>query len=319
MLVRKIGFLLFENFTAMDVSGPLEAFSSVSEVCSSHYELITIGLKPGIVRAESGLGMVADVGLEDIPQLDTLIIPGGKGTRDASLQAIVNPWINQLAKRSRRIVSVCTGSFLLASSGLLDDQQATTHWAYADEFRSTYPKVRLVPDALFIDNGKVSTSAGIAAGIDLSLKLIEDDLGSEIAAKVARFMVVHFRRAGHQAQYSEPLQYQHKANEKFASLTGWVQENLASELSLEKMAQQSGMSVRNFCRKFTQQMGTSPGRYVETLRLDYARQLLVEKEWKMSRIGIACGYDSADVFRRAFERRFSLSPKAYRASFKQSV
>ena len=315
MLKRKIGFLLFENYTAMDVSGPLEVFASVSEVASDSYELITIGVQAGIVRAESGIGMVADFSIDQITELDTLVIPGGKGTRDTGLQKQLRPWLLALSAKCRRIVSVCTGSFLLASSGLLDGKPATTHWAYVDEFRRYYPAVKLSEDALYIINQKIATSAGIASGIDLSLKLVENDLGSAIAARVARFMVVHFRRSGSQAQYSEPLQYQNKVEGKFANLTSWVLDNLTADLSLQSLADRCDMSMRNFCRRFSEQMGCAPGRYVENLRLDYARQLLVEKDWPISRVATACGYDSADVFRRAFERRFVVSPRAYKTSF----
>lgn len=315
MLKRKIGLLLFEDFTAMDVSGPLEVFASVSEVTSNSYELLTVGLEVGVVRAESGIGFVADMSIDQVAQLDTLVIPGGKGTRNKALQQTLAPWLQALSANCRRIVSVCTGSFILASSGLLDGQAATTHWAFVDEFRQRFPAVKLSEDALFIINDGLATSAGIASGIDLSLKLVENDLGSAVAAKVARFMVVHFRRAGSQAQYSEPLQYQNKVEGKFASLTGWILDNLTSDLSLQALADRCDMSMRNFCRCFNQQMGCAPGRYVESLRLDYARQLLVEKNWPISRVAAACGYDSADVFRRAFERRFVVSPKAYKANF----
>lgn len=300
----------------MDVSGPLEVFASVSEVASEHYELVTIGIKPEIVRAESGIKFVADLSITDVRELDTLVIPGGKGTRSGALQSQISPWLQRLLPNCRRIVSVCTGSFILAASGLLDEQKATTHWAYADEFRQHFPKVRLSEDALFIINEKLATSAGIASGIDLSLKLVEDDLGSEIAAKVARFMVVHFRRTGSQAQYSEPLQYQSKVEGKFANLTSWILGNLKADLSLQQLADQCGMSTRNFCRRFNEQMGCPPGRYVESLRLDFARQLLVEKSWPISRIAGACGYESVDVFRRAFERRFVVTPKNYQATFR---
>lgn len=316
MLRRKIGFLLFDEFTAMDVSGPLEVFASVSEVAGDHYELVTIGIKPDIVKAESGIKFVADISLSEVRDLDTLVIPGGKGTRSKTLHSQLTPWLQALLPNCRRIVSVCTGSFVLAASGLLDGQIATTHWAYADEFRQQFPQVRLSEDALFIINEKLATSAGIASGIDLSLKLVEDDLGGDIAAKVARFMVVHFRRTGSQAQYSEPLQYQNKVEGKFASLTSWILDNLKSDLSLQHLADQCGMSTRNFCRRFSEQMGCPPGRYVESLRLDFARQLLVEKSWPISRIAVACGYESADVFRRAFERRFVVSPKNYQANFR---
>lgn len=315
MLKRKIGFLLFDNFTAMDISGPLEVFAKVTDVTDYSYELITVATEVGTVKAESGIGMVAEVGVADVTELDTLVIPGGKGTRSRDLHAKLIPWLVDLAPKCRRIVSVCTGSFLLAESGLLDGQSATTHWAFLEDFRQQYPRINIKQDGLFVINKHTATSAGIAAGIDLSLKLVEDDLGAEVAARVARYMVVHFRRAGSQAQYSEPLQYQTRVGGKFANLTSWILDNLTDDLSLDCLAEQCGMSVRTFCRRFSEQMDCSPGRYVENLRLDFARQLLTEKSWPISRIAEACGYNNTDVFRRAFERRFEVTPSAYKASF----
>lgn len=316
MLVRKIGFLLFEDFTALDIAGPLEAFNSVAQVSDCRYESVIVGINPGLVYSESGISMYADYGLADIPQLDTLVIPGGTGARNQSTINSIKPWLKKSSHSIRRIVSICTGSFILAQCGLLDEYPSTTHWSSADLFTRTFPKLTLIPDALFIDNGRIATSAGIVSGIDLSLKLIENDLGSDIAAKVARYLVVHYRRAGDQAQFSEPLQYQAKADSRFSSLTGWMLQNLSKELSLALLAEHSGMSVRNFCRKFQAAMGQSPAKYVESLRLDYARQLLTEKDWHINRIATACGYQNVDVFRRAFHRRFGISPKTYCVNFK---
>lgn len=315
MLTRKIGYLLFEGFTAMDLVGPLEAFNTVSEVSEHRYEAIMIGLKAGPVASESSVVMMADVGIDEVTELDTLVIPGGAGAREPSLIAAVSPWLGATSGAYRRIISVCTGSFLLAHCGLLNHIRATTHWAFADKFRWDFPDVELVPDALYIDNGKVATSAGIASGIDLSLKLIEDDLGAGVATQVARYLVVHYRRSGDQAQFSQPLRYQGRTNSQFSSLIAWILENLTEELNLEILAEKSGMSVRSFCRKFKAQLGVSPGRFIEQLRLDYARQLLVDRDWPVVKVSQACGYRNLDVFRRAFERRFQLSPKAYRVHF----
>lgn len=317
-VIKRVGFLLFENFTAMDIVGPLEAFSSVQEVSDCRYQILMIGLDKGGVRAESNMAMVADYTIHEITDLDTLIIPGGMGARDPIIQRQLVPWLVTQKTQIRRIVSICTGAFLVASAGLLDGMRATTHWAFTELFRTSFKKVKLLEDSLYVDNGSIATSAGIAAGIDLSLKLIENDYGSEIASKVARFMVVHYRRAGDQAQYSQPLQYQDKANSKFSALTGWILNNLSSDLSIESLANQVTMSSRNFSRKFRQQMNESPARYVQRMRLDYARQLLAENDWPIGRVGDACGYDNTDVFRRAFERRFSVSPKEYRNRFSQN-
>ena len=174
----------------------------------------------------------------------------------------------------------------------------------------------MLPNELFVDNGDIATSAGITSGIDLSLKLIENDLGAAIASQVARYLVVHFRRAGDQAQFSVPLQFQSKADTRFSSLTGWILQNLQRDLSVSRLADHCGMSERNFYRHFVEQTSETPARYVDALRLDYARQLLVEKTWPVERIAEACGYQSSDAFRRAFQRKFQLAPNSYRERFR---
>lgn len=331
MLRKRIGFLLFEQFNAQDLIGPLEAFHTVSDVTESPYECIFIGPEAGQYRAESGLAMVADVSLADLAlaepaltapslkeanQLDTLIIPGGVGSRAPGVQSVICPWLRQARPAIRRIASVCTGAFILAESGLLNGLQATTHWAFVEALSKRYPNIQVQANELFVDNGHIATSAGITSGIDLSLKLIENDLGSDIASQVARYLVVHFRRAGDQAQYSVPLQFQSKTDTRFSSLTGWVLQNLQRDLSVSSLAEYCGMSERNFYRHFVEQLGETPARYVDSLRLDYARQLLVEKAWPVDKVAQACGYQSSDAFRRAFVRKFMMAPNAYRQRFR---
>ncbi|GGW93391.1 GlxA family transcriptional regulator [Alteromonas halophila] len=316
MITRQIGFLLFEGMNALDLTGPMETFHTVADVCPhSPYELVFIGPDASTFTSESGLQMTAGVGLNACGKLDTLIIPGGSGSRSTENQRLLSPWLAAISTSTRRMVSICTGAFLLASCGLLNGKKATTHWAFTDELVRTYPSITLAADALYVDTGNIATSAGITSGIDLALKLIDDDLGTTVATDVARYLVVHLRRAGDQAQFSVPLQYQIKAGSPFADLTGWILNNLSSELSIRHLANHCGMSERNFCRRFQQRVGTSPGRYVEHLRLDYARELLVAHSWPLSQISGACGYSNPDMFRRAFARRFGLSPNAYRLRF----
>lgn len=318
MMTRKIGFLLYDGMNALDVTGPLEAFHTVSEVCThSPYEFLYIGQERKSYTAESGLNMASDITMTEVNELDTLIIPGGGGSRCDHNQYHVSPWLRQIKPSTRRIVSICTGAFLLAASGLLKGRNATTHWAFVQQLGQACPQVTLIPDALYVGNGDIATSAGITAGIDLALKLIDDDMGAKVAADVARFLVVHLRRAGDQAQFSVPLQYQIKTDSIFAGLTGWILENLHSDLSIERLAHHCGMSERNFCRRFREKVGSPPGRFVEHMRLDYARQLLVEQDWPLTQVSDVCGYHNTDVFRRAFERRFDIPPKAYRARFSQ--
>ena len=270
--------------------------------------------------------MVADVSLQQLAltdpslagsgRLDTLIIPGGAGSRTAQVQSAICPWLRQVRPAIRRIASVCTGAFILAESGLLNGLPATTHWAFVEALSAGYPDIQVQANELFVDNGHIATSAGITSGIDLSLKLIENDLGSDIASQVARYLVVHFRRAGDQAQYSVPLQFQRQSDTRFSSLTGWVLQNLQRDLSISSLADYCGMSERNFYRRFIEQTGETPARYIDALRLDYARQLLVDKAWPIDKVAQACGYQSSDAFRRAFVRKFLLPPNAYRQRFR---
>ncbi|MDF2178624.1 GlxA family transcriptional regulator [Aliiglaciecola sp. CAU 1673] len=319
MLSRTIGFLLFDQYNVLDITGPLEVFDTARQLNGCAYRICLIGEHKQAYRAESGIELLAQFNLADCPSLDTLVIPGGSGTRESAIQAVYGPWLKARGKDTRRIATVCTGAFLLASTGLLDKLKATTHWNFEAQFRRQFPKVRLINDALYIDNGQISTSAGISSGIDLALKLVEDDCGAALAVQVARYLVVHYRRAGNQAQFSEPLKFQQKADGLFADITAYIMQHLQQPLSIDALAEQAGMSQRNFCRRFKQQTGQSPGRYVESLRLDYARQLLADKDWQLGQIAQACGYQSADVFRRAFERRFGVLPGEYRARFTEKT
>ncbi|MCU7553291.1 GlxA family transcriptional regulator [Alteromonas sp. ASW11-19] len=315
MIRRTVGFLLFEGVNSQDVAGPLEAFHSVSSVATSPYDFAFIGESREPVCSESGLPLVATHTLQDIPPLDMLVVPGGAGARSAHNLQVLCPWLQHVAPVTKRVVSVCTGAFLLAHAGLLKGLTVTTHWQYADQLAQEFPDLQVQAQRLFVDHGHIATSAGITAGIDLTLALIEQELGADTAAAVARHLVVHFRRAGDQAQFSAPLAFQQRADQRFASLTGYVLENLGRSLGVADLADYCGMSERSFYRQFTRSMGQTPARYVAELRLDYARQLLVSRQWSLDRIAQACGYDSPDVFRRAFMRSFSVSPAEYRHRF----
>ena len=315
---KTVGFLLYDNFTALDLFGPLEAFYSAADRGGCEYKILLLGAEQKEYRAEPGARVIADCNLKNAPVLDTLVVPGGSGSRALQTASTLCPWLAENAHHIRRVVSVCTGAFLLAEAGLLDRKKATTHWQHKQAFEARFPNVHLNTEALYIQGEHISTSAGISSGIDLALKLIEDDCGAEVATQVARILVVHYRRAGDQAQFSEPLKFQQRANSAFASLTGWIMNHLSDELNTTKLAEQAGMSERNFYRKFKQQMGQSPGTYVTQLRLDYARQLLTEKDWPNKRIAQASGYPQVDVFRRAFEKRFGVSPKQYKTSFSKN-
>lgn len=306
---RTIALILFEEFQALDVFGPLDAFDAANGLVPGSYRLQLWSLGSEVVRAENGTRVVADRAVHSNLRPDTLIIPGGCGARSLRLSDPQRKALVAIARHSRRLVSVCTGAFLAAE--LVDDPlRIATHWKYANELRARFPQLNVDADVLYTHDGKLWSSAGITAGIDLALKLIAEDLGEAVSIACARQLVVHYRRAGDQAQYSEPLQLQQRTAGEFGGLLAWMLANPRSDLSVTALAERIGMSQRNLTRRFTQTFGEPPAKFVERMRLDHARTLLMQG-LRIDAIASAAGYQSADAFRRAFERRFSVSPSVY--------
>lgn len=306
---RTVALILFEGFQALDVFGPLDAFDAANGLVPGSYRLQLWSLDGEIVRAENGTRVVADRSVHSNLRPDTLIIPGGCGARSLQLSDTQRKALLAIARHSRRLASVCTGAFLAAelANGPL---RIATHWKYANELRKRFPQLQVDADVLYVHDGNLWSSAGIAAGIDLALKLIADDLGEAVSIACARQLVVHYRRAGDQAQFSEPLQLQQRTAGEFGGLLAWMLANPRSDLSVTALAERTGMSQRNLTRRFTQTFGEPPAKFVERMRLDHARTLLMQG-LRIDAIARAAGYQSADAFRRAFERRFSVSPSAY--------
>ncbi len=316
---RRIGLLAYDDVAALDLSVVLEAFTiadgGARGQARTRYDPVVIGLTPGPVTAESGLRLLPDVALDEAPDLDTLIVPGGCGLRRPEIAAPVAAWLKSRAGGTRRMVTVCTGLYGLAASGLLDGRRATTHWQFTADVAARFPKVRLEPDAIFVKDGPFYSSAGMTAGIDLALALIEEDHGPALALSVARYMVVYMKRSGGQLQYSEPLRFQTRAGDPFADLAALMVGDLAADWSVEAMAQRARLSTRQFTRRFKAAFDVTPAVYLETLRLDEARLRLASGRDGLARIAHAVGFQSDDVFRRAFERRFGVTPSAYRGRF----
>jgi transcriptional regulator GlxA family with amidase domain len=224
-------------------------------------------------------------------------------------------WV--LARRSgtRRIASVCTGIYGLAATGLLDGRAVTTHWRFAADAARCFPKLRMKPNALFVKDDQFYTSAGVTAGIDLALAMIEEDFGSRIALAAAREMVVYLKRSGGQEQYSEPLQFQTNSSDRFAELVAWMTNNPTAEMSVETLARRASLSPRQFFRRFKEHFGSSPAMFVETLRLNEARRRLSAGESSIDTVAEAVGFTGADSFRRAFNRRFRVTPSKFRRNF----
>lgn len=315
---RTIGFLVYEDLQALDLVGPFDAFGAANECAGeggSPYELVTLGLHDRPARAENGLAFVPGAVIGRAPALDTLVIPGGRGSRVLNRDREVLDWIRARAEDTRRIVSTCTGIFLLAATGLLDGRRATTHWRFEEDVRRQFPRVRLDVDQLYVRDGAFQTSGGLTASMDLALSMIEEDLGPAAAMSTARYLVMYMKRPGNQAQFSEPLQAQATGQGPLARFPDWLLDHLAEDMPVGRMAHRVNMSERNFRRSFTRSFGTSPTRYLERLRLERARVLLTSTRSPVDRVARQVGFDNADSFRRVFRRHYGASPREYRQRF----
>lgn len=314
-----IALLAYDAVQALDLTGPLDAFASMNELRARSYSCVVASLDGSPVASSSGLRIVPDAALADVGPVDTLIVPGGEGLRRTGVGEAVAAAVRRRAASTRRIVSICTGIYGVAPSGLLDGRRATTHWRFAADVAARFPAVRLEPDALFIKDGPFHTSAGITAAIDLALALIEEDYGAGAALRVARDLVVYLKRSGGQAQYSEPLRFQSRAADRFTGLAAWITAHLADDLRIDALAAVVGLGPRQFSRRFAQAFGQAPAQLVETLRLDTARERLTATRATVSVIARSVGFASDDAFRRAFDRRFGLPPSDYRARFRPTA
>jgi transcriptional regulator GlxA family with amidase domain len=322
MPIRRIGFLGYEGIQALDLVGPADAFTSDALRGPQYavdgeppYEVVIIGLKSKRFVAGSGVEFRASHVVPSNVRLDTLIIPGGSGLRTTGLADDAAAWIAARAPSIRRIASVCTGIYGLAPTGLLDGRTVTTHWSFAADVQRRFPKLHVDSDALYLKDGKFCTSAGITAGVDMALAMIEDDLGPEAALAVAREMVVYVKRSGGQHQYSEPLRFQVAATDRFADLAAWIPTHLRNDLSVESLAERACLSVRQFTRAFTERFSITPAAFVEETRLTEACRRLALRRTTVESVARSVGYASDDAFRRAFERRFGVLPRDYRSRF----
>ncbi|MDP3737400.1 MAG: GlxA family transcriptional regulator [Hyphomonadaceae bacterium] len=308
---RTIGFLIFEDFQLLDAAGPIAAFEMPTRVLRpTPYRLKLIAPKAGPVKSSSGVAMVADA-IPRNPEFDTLIVAGGIGTRQAMLDPKITALVKHAAKNSRRLCSVCSGAYVLAAAGLLDGKRATTHWGRTPDFLKRFPQVKLEPDCIYTKDGKIWTSAGISAGVDLALALIADDLGEEVAKRSAQELVVYHRRPGGQSQFSALLQIE-RTDGRFTPLLGWIRERLEEPLGVEDLAARANMSPRNFARAFAAETGVTPAKAVERLRLETARERVEDSTDPIEIIARESGFGDPERMRRAFVRAFGQPPQALR-------
>jgi transcriptional regulator GlxA family with amidase domain len=316
---RRIEVLAFPDVQMLDVAGPIQVFTAANERATSPhgrlpYETRVIAPEGAEIRATSGLAFATEPLPDPSEPLDTLIVAGGQGVMQAAEDASLVEWLKLRAGAARRTASVCTGAFLLAATGLLDRRRAVTHWEYCDELSRRHPAVTVERDPIFVHDGSVWSSAGVTAGIDLSLALVEEDLGRAIALSVARHLVMFLKRPGGQAQFSAALSLQ-SAGDRFADLHDWLAEHLAQNLPLARLAAQAGMSERTFLRRYREATGLTPARAIERLRVEAARQLLADTRLPVKRIAARCGFGSEETMRRGFLRLQGVSPQDYRQRF----
>ncbi len=314
---RRMVIAVFDGVQALDVTGPADVFHAATRLCPPSrqgYDVRLAATRRRPVVTSSGVRLVVDRRLDDVDDpIDTLLVAGGPDAmlRPPPDRALV-PAIRRLAARAGRVASVCTGALLLGAAGLLDGRRATTHWAAARALREGFPRVRVEPDRTYVRDGPVWTSAGVTAGVDLALAMVEEDLGREVALAVARWLVLYVARPGGQSQLSVPLAAQAAQRRPLRELSFWIADNLAADLSVPALAARAAMSPRHFARAFRREAGVSPGAYVRRLRLEAARRALETSAAPVAEIAQACGFASAEVLHRLFRRTLDLTPFEYR-------
>jgi transcriptional regulator GlxA family with amidase domain len=321
---REIVFLVFPDFQILDLTGPLEVFSQAERMHPGSYTLRTVALDPGPVTASCGLSLCAeaapafdaDATMMDV--LDTLVVVGGRGAHPALRDERLAAWIAEAAKRVQRVTSVCSGAFLLAKAGVLDGRRATTHWGSCAELAAQFPAVMVDPEPIFVNDGPVWTSAGVTAGIDLALALVEADQGSALARAIARQLVVFVQRPGGQAQFSAQLAAQRPVREPLRTVQSYIAEHPNADLSVPALAERAGMSERHFARVFRAETGRSPASHVEAVRVETARRLLETTPDGLDRIARAAGFGTIATMYRAFRRTVRVTPGEYRSRFRSA-
>jgi transcriptional regulator GlxA family with amidase domain len=319
---QRVEFFLYGDALGLDIIGPLDVFTIATE-CLAHtgagdqgYQTFFSGDQAGPVRLNSGLCLMAQAPVGEGEPPDIFIVPGGREPVRLAQDKDLVGRIRQQALKAKTIVSICNGAFVLAACGLLDQKKVTTHWLAAEQLARDFPKIDVCPDKIFIRDGNIWTSAGVTAGIDLALSVVEADHGPAIAMRVARLLVLYLHRSGGQSQFSEPMRLRARAGGQFIKLHDWILKHLDKPLSVEELADVAGMSPRNFSRTFAKTTGIPPGRYVELMRLNRARELLESSDASIKEVALAAGFMREERLRRAFTRHLTLGPLQYRVHFR---
>jgi len=312
---RHVVMLAFPEAQLLDIAGPAQVFATAAEIHGRPaYRVTVVSRDGGLVTTSSGVTLMTSP-LADAGRVDTLIVSGGAGVDAAAADPRIVGWLRDTAKATRRSCSVCTGAFALAAAGVLDGRRAVTHWRACGELAERFPAVRVEKDPIFIEDGGVWTSAGVTAGIDLALAMVERDLGRRLALQVAQRLVVFLKRPGGQSQFSATLAAQASDDGAFGALNDWMAANLAADLRVEELADRAGMSVRNFARLYRARTGTTPAKAVATMRVEAARAMLEETGVPVAEVARRCGYGDEEAMRRAFLKGLGVAPGRYRSRF----
>jgi transcriptional regulator GlxA family with amidase domain len=317
--LRRVALVAVPPVRTLDVFGPAEVFADANHLHPGGpaYEVqIVSGTEDRTVISYFGVPLVADRSYREMRQpVDTLLVAGGEGAQQMKYSPKFLEWLRRQSGKARRYGSVCTGALVLAEAGLLDNRRVTTHWNWCRELEQKHPKVKVDPRPIYVRDKNLFTSAGVTAGIDLSLALVEDDLGGALALQIAQMMVVFLRRPGGQSQFSATLMAQARGRRTLRDLLAWVADNLRTKYSVSTLARRAAMSPRNFARIFREEIGETPARHIETLRVEAARRQLETTTSSLDEVAEICGFGSAEILRRTFFRRIGTTPGKYRSSF----
>lgn len=315
---RRVVFVAFDGVEALDLTGPASVFAHANARAPNAYDLVFASPKGGSVRSACGLSFGNARKLSSITKaIDTIVVAGGEeaALRRAALDQGVAAWLTKAAPATRRVASVCVGAFVLGAARLLDGRRATTHWSSCDRLQALFPRARVAPDAIFVADGKIWTSAGITAGIDLALAMVEADLGAAVAGAIARQLVLFLRRPGGQAQFSETLAAQSHTPGRLAETIAWATDHPDADLSVAALAARAAMSERTLARRFVEEVGRTPAKFVMNLRLNRAKTLLEHSNLSIDAVAARSGFGSADTLQRAFREVLKVTPATYRARF----
>lgn len=320
--IRTVAILAVPGVQLLDVSGPLDVFAEANrQAAREAYRLLVVASATGPLASSSGARLMPDrvIGEAAVEEIDTLLVAGAPHAADTQPDMAVSDWLRRTAPTARRYGSVCSGAFLLAAAGLLDGHRVTTHWAVAERLAQSYPAVTVEADAIHIRDGRLRTAAGVTAGLDLALALVEEDLGRDIALKVAAQLVMFFKRPGGQMQFSRKGEAAPTGRSALQEVQRWVASNPAADHSVANLAKRMDLSPRHFARLFRSEVGLTPAAWVETARVSAARRLLEGGREAPKQVAAHCGFADADTLRRAFARHVGVTPAEYRKRYAQAA